>query len=273
MDKLSRLVNIVVKAIIFIGVIPMMLPLVWMILMSLSSRGDMVTDSLLWLPNPIKWSNYPESLKVLPFHLFYKNTILLSVFSTVGAVFSTSLVAYGFARFQFPGREIIFIVMLSTIMLPGVVLMIPSFVLFRYLGWLDTLKPLIIPNFLALAPGAVFLFRQQMRKIPGDTIDAAKLDGCGPIRIYFQIVLPHCLPIIGIVSIMHFIASWNDLMGPLIYLNTMEKKTVSLGLTFFRNQYANEAGLMMAASIIAMIPLIIIFIFTQKQIVKGGKAF
>jgi ABC-type glycerol-3-phosphate transport system permease component len=272
MDKLSRLVNIVVKAIIFIGVIPMMLPLVWMILMSLSSRGDMVTDSLLWLPNPIKWSNYPESLKVLPFHLFYKNTILLSVFSTVGAVFSTSLVAYGFARFQFPGREIIFIVMLSTIMLPGVVLMIPSFVLFRYLGWLDTLKPLIIPNFLALAPGAVFLFRQQMRKIPGDTIDAAKLDGCGPIRVYFQIVLPHCLPIIGIVSVMHFIAAWNDLMGPLIYLNTMEKKTVSLGLTFFQNQYTNEVGLMMAASIIAMIPLIIIFIFTQKQIIKDGKA-
>lgn len=177
--------------------------------------------------------------------------------------------AYGFARFNFPGREKLFIIMLCTIMLPGVVLMIPSYTLFRYLGWLDSLKPLIVPSCLALAPGSVFLLRKQMQRIPRETIDAAKLDGSGHIRIYFDIVLPECLPLAGVVAVLTFISSWNNLMGPLIYINTMEKKTVSLGLTFFRNQYANEVGLMMAASVIAMIPLIIAFVYNQKRIVKG----
>ena len=273
MSKFGRTTNLILKVAIIAGAIPMIVPLAWMVLMSFSSKDDMVSNNLLWFPSPIQWSNYPDSLKVLPFHLFYLNTILISVLSTLGAVFSVSLVAYGFARFQFPGKNIIFVIMLCTIMLPGVVLMIPSFVLFRYIGWLDTLKPLIVPSFLALFPGAVFILTQQMRRIPQEIIDAAKLDGCNPFRVYLQIVLPQCLPIISIISVLHFIGAWNNLMGPLIFLNTMEKKTVSLGLTFFQNQYTNEIGLMMAASVIAMAPLIAMFIFVQKRIVKGGRVF
>lgn len=266
------LINTITRTIVFVGVVPMILPLVWMILISLSSREDIVGDSPFWYPNPPQWSNYPESWKALPFLLFYKNTFLMSVLSTIGAVFSTSLIGYGLARFNFPGRNIVFIVMLCTIMIPGVVLMIPNYILFRRLGWLDTLKPLIVPSFLGLAPASVFIFRQQMRRIPKELIDAAKLDGCGPIRVYFHIMLPQCKPIVGVIFIMHFFAAWNNLMGPLIYLNTMENKTVSLGLTYFRNQYGSQVGLMMAASTVALIPLLIIFAFTQKLIVRGGKA-
>jgi ABC-type glycerol-3-phosphate transport system permease component len=187
----------------------------------------------------------------------------------VGQVVSCSLVGFGFARFRFRGRGILFMVMLSTLMLPAQVTMIPVFVLFRGMGMIDTFWPLIIPQWLA-SPFFVFMFRQFFAQIPEELIEAARIDGAGNWRVYWQLMLPLSGPVIAIVAIYTFLASWNDFLGPLIYLNSPENRTIALALNAFRGQYGiSDVHLLMAASVVCMLPCIVLFFAMQKYFVES----
>jgi multiple sugar transport system permease protein len=208
----------------------------------------------------------PGSVPTLP---VLSNTIVVTTLSIVGQVISCSLVGFGFARFRFRGRGILFILMLSTMMLPGQVTMIPLFILFRQLHLVDTLWPLILPAWFA-SPFFVFMFRQFFSQIPEELIEAARIDGCSNWRIYWQFMLPLSTPVIAIVAIYTFLGSWNDFLGPLIYLNSPENRTLALALNSFKGQYgATDAHLLMAASVICMLPCVILFFACQKYFVES----
>ncbi|NMB45921.1 MAG: carbohydrate ABC transporter permease, partial [Firmicutes bacterium] len=197
------------------------------------------------------------------------NTILIVAFTLFGVLGSSSLSAYGFARLRFPGRDAIFMILLSTMMLPGVVLMIPQFVMFRNLGWIDTFKPLIIPHYFGGGAFNVFLLRQFFRSLPEELSDAARIDGCGEFKIYYRIILPLAKPALATIGIFTFMGTWNDFMGPLIYLNSPEKRTLALGLASFRSLYATHWNLLMAASTVMVIPIIVLFFGAQRHFVQG----
>jgi multiple sugar transport system permease protein len=219
----------------------------------------------------IKWENYPKALAAdkMNFWPALANTVVITTLCVFGQVISCSLVGFGFARFKFRGRSILFMVMLSTMMLPAQVTMIPVFVLFKHLGMIDSIWPLVIPAWLA-SPFFVFMFRQFFSQIPEELLEAAKIDGCSNSRIYWQVMLPLSGPVIAIVAIYTFLGSWNDFMGPLIYLNSDDSRTLALALNMFRGQYGTrEAALLMAASVVCMLPCVVLFFAAQKYFVES----
>lgn len=251
------------------GSVVFLIPFAWMIRVALSGE-DQVSRGLDLLLN---WRNlYPgnfrTALTIQPFHIFFLNTLVITLAGLLGEVFSSSLVAYGFARKRFAGKNLIFIIMISTMMLPPQVTMVPVFILFRNLGWIDTFKPLIIPSFFGSA-FSIFLLRQFFMSIPRELDEAATIDGCGSFQIYWRILLPLSLPAIMTVAIFSFIGRWNDLLGPLIYLDSSEKYTLTLGLMAFRGLYSTQWPLLMAASIVVMIPCVALFFAAQKYFIKG----
>ncbi len=220
-----------------------------------------------------KWENYTDALDFLPKEthkglLYLWNTIYITALSILGTVFSSSLVAYSFARLRWPGRDQLFVVLLGTMMLPGAVTMIPVFLVFRALGWVDTLKPLWVPAFFGGA-FSVFLLRQFFMTIPTDLEDAAKIDGCSLFGIYWRIMLPLIKPALAALTIMTFMGSWNNFMGPLIYINSPEKMTLAYGLQLFQGAHSAEYGLLMAASTLVMLPVLLVFFFTQRYFIQG----
>lgn len=222
----------------------------------------------------IRWSNYPAALgpEKLNFFPALANTVFVTVLCVAGQVLSCSLVGFGFARFRFRGRAILFMVMLSTMMLPAQVTMIPVFLLFRSLGMIDTFWPLILPAWFA-SPFFVFMFRQFFAAIPEELLEAARIDGCSSLRIYWQIMLPLSGPVIAIVAIYTFLGAWNDFMGPLIYLNSLDNRTLALALNAFRGQYGlSDAHLLMAASVVCMLPCILLFFAAQRYFVESSAA-
>ena len=219
----------------------------------------------------IQASNYPKSLN--PDHLDFKpalaNTVVVTTLCVIGQIFSCSLVGFGFARFRFRGRSILFMVMLSTLMLPAQVTMIPVFVLFRALGMIDTFWPLILPAWLA-SPFFVFMFRQFFAQIPEELVEAARIDGASNWRVYWQLMLPLSSPVIAIVAIYTFLGAWNDFMNPLIYLNSPYNRTLALALNSFRGQFGiSDAHLLMAAAIVCMMPCVLLFFAAQKYFVES----
>ena len=220
-----------------------------------------------------KWQNYSDALDYLPAEtrhglLYVWNTVYITLLSILGTLISSSLVAYSFARLRWPGRDVLFLVLLSTMMLPGAVTMIPVFLIFRALGWVDTLRPLWIPSFFGGA-FSVFLLRQFFMTIPGDLEDAAKIDGCTYFGIYWRIMLPLIKPALAALTIMTFMGSWNNFMGPLIYINSPEKMTVAYALQLFQGAHGAEYGLLMAASTLVMLPVLLVFFFTQRYFIQG----
>ena len=215
------------------------------------------------------WHNYSEALTVLPFHLFLRNTLIITFACIVGQVLSASLVAFGFSRMHFPGRDALFILVLSTMMLPAQVTQIPTFILYTHLQWIDTLKPLIVPAFFGGGAFFIFLLRQFFMTLPKELEDAAKMDGCSPLGIYWNVAVPLSKPALATVAVFSFMAHWNDFMGPLIYIQTMENKTLALGLASFKTLHGTEYHLLMAASIAVLLPVLIIFFSAQKYFVKG----
>jgi multiple sugar transport system permease protein len=201
-----------------IGVV-MLTPLLWMVSTSLKQRGMEFASPPQWIPHPIVWANYYETVTLVPFHLYFLNTVIITFFSTVGSLLTAAMVAYGFARIPFPGRRFLFVLLLSTLMLPYVVTLIPSFLLFKYLRWLDSFLPLIVPSFFGGSPFFIFLIRQFYATIPTDLDEAAEIDGAGYFRIWWSILLPLSRPALATVVIFSFIWNWNDFLGPLIYLN------------------------------------------------------
>ncbi len=188
--------------------------------------------------------------------------------AVIGQLFSSSLVAYGFARLNFRGRDIWFILLLATMMIPGQVTMIPLFAIYKSLGWIDTFLPLIVPHFTAGAFN-VFLIRQYMLTLPRELDESAVIDGCGAFRRYLHIILPNCLPVLIVVSLFTFVYTWQDVMGPLIYLDNPAYRTVTLGLEFFRSPYADNRHLLMTGAVLAMLPVFVLFVFLQRHIMSG----
>jgi multiple sugar transport system permease protein len=227
--------------------------------------SDVVKDTRVSL----RWSNYAETWRTVPFAMFTKNTLMLAILAVIGTTLSACLVAFGFARIRFPGREALFGLMLSTMMLPGIVTLIPGYILFRELGWIDTLKPLWVPAFFGGGAFNVFLLRQFFRTIPSELDEAAKIDGASWLGIFWRVVLPLTGPAVTTVALFTFIGAWKDFMGPLIFINSLEKQTLELGLQTFQTLYGTHWELMMAGAVIVVLPLIIIFFLGQRLFIQG----
>lgn len=243
------------------------IPFLWMVLGSLKTVPDLAKADD-WFPHTITFENYRYGLDVFPFVRYLVNTLIICVASMVGAVLSSSFVAYGLARIDFPGRTAIFITILSTMMIPFFVTMVPLFTMFRAMGWTGTYLPLIVPHFFGV-PFFIFLLRQFFRSIPNEMTEAARVDGANELRIYYSVVLPLAKPALAAVALFQFIASWSDLLGPLIYLSDADDYTLSLGLTFFRTEYSTSFGPLMAASTVIVIPVVILFFFAQRTFIQG----
>jgi len=267
--RLQRNITLAVVYLLLIaGLLVIMVPFAWMISTSLKTTQQALVFPPVWIPNPVMWENFVKAFTVRPFDVFYRNSLIVAALNILGQVVSCSLVAYGFARLRFPGRDWIFLLVLSTTMIPFHVLIIPRFVMYKMFGWLDTLLPLIVPNFFA---GAffVFLLRQYFMTIPLELDDAAKIDGCGYFGIFWRIILPLSKPALGAVMAFEFINAWEDFLGPLIYISSEKNYTVALGLAAFRNDFFIEWNLYMAASAAAMAVPLFVFFLAQKYFIHG----
>jgi multiple sugar transport system permease protein len=247
----------------------MLLPFLWLVSTSFKEQAQIFRYPPEWIPNPLRWQNYPESLTALPFAQYTLNTLIITFFTMAGVLLTSSLAAYGFARLRFPGRDAIFMVLLSALMLPYAVIMIPQYIMFKYLGWIDSYLPLIVPQWFGGGIFNVFLLRQFFRTIPADLTDAARIDGAGELRIYAQVVLPLAGPALAVVAIFTFINTWNDFLAPLIYLSSQDKYTIALGLATFKGLYATQWNYLMAASTVMVVPIIVLFFLTQRYFVQG----
>jgi ABC-type glycerol-3-phosphate transport system permease component len=254
-----------------ISSIVMIFPLLWMISTSLKSLQEIATYPLIWLPSTMRWENYTEALTFQPFGLYAKNTVIIAIFYILGNVLSATLVGYGFARLRFPGRNTLFVVLLSTMMMPKIVTLIPLFLIFKELGWINTYLPLTVPAFLGEA-FFIFIMRQFFLAIPEDIVDAARIDGASEIGIWWRIMLPLARPAIVSIIIFAFQRTWNDVLSPLIYLTDPKKLTLSVGLISFTagtGEGVQYWHWMMAASTTFILPMVVIFLIAQKQFVQG----
>ena len=245
------------------------LPLFWMLSTAFKTDPEVLTYPPKWIPNKLMWSNFPEAFVFVPFAAYLRNSAIVSTLSVFGTLLSCTLPAYAFARLQWRGRDPLFILVLSTIMLPYQVTMIPLYVIFNKIGWVNTLRPLIIPAFLG-NPFFIFLLRQFFSGIPKDLSDSARIDGCTELRILGAIILPLARPALMVVALFQFLNSWNAFLGPLIYLNEERLFTVSLGLALMRSAYGlSRFSLIMAATSLFVIPVIILFFFAQRTFIQG----
>jgi len=254
--------------VLMIGSAFFIMPLIFMVSTSLKASRQIAKFPPELIPNPFIWGNYTAVFVYAPMHQYLLNTLFLILPAIFGASISSALAAYAFARLRAPGKNVIFYLLLSTMMLPGVVTMIPTYIVFAKIGWVGTFKPLIIPALLGNA-FYIFLMRQFFTTIPRDLEDAALVDGCSRLRIFWSLILPLAKPIIATVTVLAFMGAWNDYMGPLIYLQERSQYTLSLGLQVFVTTHKTEYGLLMAASTMMVMPIIILFFFAQKQFVQG----
>lgn len=245
-----------------------LLPLLWMVSSSLKSDREILAVPPRLLPTTLRWSNYVEALAYVPFGRYMLNTAWLSALAIVGHLFSCTLVAYGFARLEAPGRQFLFLLLLATMMLPYPVTMVPLYVLFKGLGWVNTFMPLVVPSFLG-HPFYIFLLRQFLLTIPRDFEDAARVDGANVPQILGHVLLPLLQPALATTALLTFQATWNDFLAPLIYLHNQALYTVTLGLHFFRSTYTVHWAYLMAASLTTVLPVIVVFLLAQKAFVEG----
>ncbi len=245
------------------------LPLFWLVTTSLKTGGQTFLMPPKWIPDPFVWSNYSDAFRAVAFHEYFWNTIRIVFFATTGALLTASLAAFAFARLRFPLRGPLFIMVLSTIMLPSIVTLIPTFIVFRTLGWIDTFLPLIVPLWFGGGAFNIFLFRQFFMTIPLELDEAARIDGASNFRIYWGIILPLSKPVIATIAVFAFIHNWNDFFEPLIYLQSPENWTMAIGLRGFRDLYSTQWNLMMAASTAMIMPLLVLFFFAQRYFVSG----
>jgi len=247
-----------------------LLPFFWLIITSLKIESQVLAYPPIWLPKPIRWQNYVDVLSspAFPFLRLLRNTVFYAGTATLGMVLSCSVVAYGFARLEFRGRDFLFGVTLSTMMLPGIVRLIPTYLLFRWFGWVGSYAPLLVPQFFGNAFN-IFLLRQFFLTLPWELSDAARVDGASEFRIFWQVMLPLIKPALLVASVFHFMWLWNDFMGPLIYLNDSRQYPLILGLAAFRSRFEIQWNLMMAASLLTSAPLIVIFFIAQRHLIEG----
>jgi multiple sugar transport system permease protein len=245
------------------------MPFLWMLGTSLTPASEVVKVDRPFFPRNPAWGNYVEALTTMPFYIFLQNTLIVAVLCVIGQTLSAASVAFAFARLNFPFREPLFLVVLSTMMLPPQVTMIPQFILFTIPGWINSLKPLIIPAYFAEGAFYIFILRQFFLTIPKDLEEAARLDGCNTFQVFWHVALPSSKPALATVALFSFIHNWNDFLRPLIYINDLEKMTLALGLDSFKNMHGTEYHLLMAASVAVLLPVIVIFFFTQRYFTEG----
>jgi len=254
------------------GAVVMLFPLLWTLSTSLKTIDQVTTLQIDLIPNPIAWWNYIELFHVAPVLRYLRNTMIVVTASVFGGVIVCSFIGYGFARIQFPGRELLFLILLSTMMLPGVVQLVPLFVIFDRLGWTGTFLPLIVPRLLGHNPFYIFLLRQFFRGVPMELSDAARIDGCSEFGIWWRIVMPVSKPVLAAVAIFSFQYAWNDFLPPLVYLGSnQELWTLALGLNAFRSFEGQQTSthFLMAMSVLMTIPMLIVFAIGQREFVRG----
>lgn len=244
-------------------------PMLWLTSTSLKEQGQVFAYPPAWIPDPLRLQNYLDAFERAPLFVWLTNTITITLFALAGTLLTCSLVAYGFARLRFPGRNVLFVLLLSTMMLPDVVTLVPQFVLFRSLGWVDTFLPLIVPAFLGGGAFNIFLVRQFYLTIPRDFDEAARLDGASNWRIWWHIILPLSRPVLIAVGIFSFVFHWNDFLSPLIYLQSEGNKTLALGLRAFISPTDASWNISMAASMFLVIPVLIVFFVAQRSFIRG----
>ena len=244
-------------------------PFLWMISASLQGQGDVFRVPPRWIPDPPRFSNYREVAERVPFVRFFMNSVKVAGLATLGQVLSCSLAAYAFARMKFRGKDVLYVILLATMMIPAQVTMIPSFMIMRFLGWIDTHYALIVPAFFGGAFGT-FLLRQFFMTIPQELEDAARIDGAGKFRIYWQVILPLSKPALATLGLFTFMAYWGDLLGPVIYLSSAEKMTLTVGLANLQaGAMATRYDLLMAGALVSIVPMLVLFVFAQKWFVRG----
>lgn len=246
-----------------------LIPLLWTLSTALKSSQEYASDPSRLVPRHFAWDNFGKAWTALPFTTFVGNTLLIATIVTFACVLSSSLVAYGFARFKFKGNGVAFGVLMATMMLPGQVTMIPVFLIWRAVHGIDTYAPLIVPAFFGGGAFNIFLLRQFFRGLPRELDEAATLDGAGHLRIWWQVLMPLCGPALATVGVLTFLGQWDSFEGPLIYLNSPEKYTVSLGLRMFQDTFGTNFVQLMAASLIHIVPTVIIFFFLQRYFLRG----
>ncbi len=262
--------NVIVYILLTVLSLIFIFPFFWMISSSLKLNEEIFLWPPQWIPDPIVLQNYVDAFgnPYLPFARFFQNTMIIEIGVMVGKLISCVLVAYGFARLRAPGKNLIFGILLSTFMLPAAVTMIPKYILFNYLGWVNTFLPLIVPSWFGESY-AIFLMRQFFMSIPRELEEAAIIDGANTYRIIRNIIVPLSAPILAVIMVLTFKDEWNDFFGPLLYLNDSKLYTLSVGLAYFNGQYVVQMNLLMAASSVMMLPLIIVFFIAQKAFVEG----
>lgn len=244
-------------------------PIIWMISSSLKPSGEEFAFPPQLIPDPVVWQNYPKVFEALPFGRFMLNSLTIAGLATLGQVLTGALVGFAFAQLRFPGRNLLFIIVISTVMLPDVVTLVPQFILFSKLRWVDTFLPLIVPAWFGGRAFYIFLARQYFTGIPRELIEAGRVDGASTWRIWLSVVMPMSGPLLVAMGLVRFMTEWNDFMGPLIYLSSMENRTLAVGLYVFLQHFIGEWNLLMAAATITSIPVIVLFIFTQRYFVEG----
>ena len=264
----ERLRRLIVYLLLALGAIAFSVPLLWTVSGALKTKAEYAAAPERLIPLHPTLANFGKAWVALPFGTFVQNTILITVLCTVGQVLSSSLVAYGFARFAFKGRDLLFGVLLATMMLPGQVTSIPVFMIWRELRAIDTFVPLVLPSFFGGAFN-VFLLRQFLMGIPRELDEAAMVDGAGPLRVWWSVLMPSMGPALATVAIFTFLGQWDNFEGPLIYLNSPEKYTVSIGLRMFQDTFGSDFEQLMAATLVHIVPTILVFFAAQKYFIRG----
>lgn len=265
-------VKIAAYTLISIGAAIVLVPFFWMISTSLKAPSRLFVYPPEWIPNPIRWSNYVEAWEILPFWRFLLNTLFITVLAMAAEIFTASIVAYGFARYRFPYRNALFILLLATMMLPGILTLIPKFIMWRELERIDTFSPIVVGAWFAWGPSYVFLLRQFFLSIPREIEEAAVLDGANTFQIYRQIMLPLVKPALLAIGVLSFQGNWNNFEAPLIYLSTLEKYPMVLGLQFFSESLSGQAPqfhYMMAMSTLMAAPILALFFAAQRYFIEG----
>ncbi len=268
------LVDTITYFLLALGAAIVLVPFWWMAKTSLTAETRLFEFPSPFFPNPVVWRNYIEAWNALPvsFTRFTANTLFITVLAMSAEIFTCSLVAYGFARFRFPGRNFLFILMLSTMMLPGVVTLVPTFILWRELKLIDTYDPMILGAWFAWGPAYIFLLRQFFLSLPREIEEAARIDGANTVQIYWYIMLPLVRPALLAIAVLSFIGNWNNFQGPLIYLNSGEKYPLIMALKFFEESLSKEAPkfhYMMAMTTMMSIPLLALYFFMQRTLIEG----
>lgn len=258
-----------VYALLTIGLFAVMSPFFWMVSSSLKRLPDVLQIPVKWIPDPILWSNYPEAFQVVPLLTFFRNTLIIVFFAIIGSTTASAFAAFAFGRLRWPGRDRLFLVVLATMMLPNQVTMIPRFIIFKELGWLDTYLPLLVPAFLGGSPFHIFLLRQYFMTIPLELDDAARIDGCSRFGIFTRIILPLSKPAVTAVVIFITRWRWNSFLGPMIYLSSIEKYPIALGLRLFQYLRRTDWPHLMAATTMSILPLLVLFYFAQDYFIRG----